>query len=110
MQKNKAESLAHTIDGQIKEHGEKLADEDKTAIEEATVSVRTSLEGDDVDAITAATESLEQAAMKLGEVIYGDQADPNAGDAATADEAASEEEVNDDIVDADFEEVDEDKK
>ena len=108
--KNKAESLAHTIEGQIKEHGEKLADEDKTAIEEATIGVRTSLEGDDVDAITAATETLEQAAMKLGEVIYGDQADPNTGDAAAADEAVSEEEANDDIVDADFEEVDEEKK
>ena len=63
-----------------------------------------------IDAITAATETLEQAAMKLGEVIYGDQEDPNTGDAAAADEAVSDEEANDDIVDADFEEVDEEKK
>ena len=48
--------------------------------------------------------------MKRGEFIDVDQADPNTGVAAAADEAVSEEEANDDIVDADFEEVDEEKK
>lgn len=108
--KNKGESLAHTVEGQIKEHGDKLGDEDKTAIEDAVKTVREALEGEDVDAITAATETLEQAAMKLGEVIYSDQA--GAGDAAGASEAADDADAgdDDDIVDADFEEVDEDKK
>ena len=107
--KNKAESLAHTIEGQLKEHGEKLEEDDKTAIEEAVTAVRTALEGDDVEAISSTTATLEQAAMKLGEVVYSDQA--GGDDATTADEAATKaEEADDDIVDADFEEVDEDKK
>lgn len=110
--KNKAESLAHTIDGQLKEHAEKLGDEDKEAIEANITAVREALEGEDVAAITAATEALEQSAMKLGEVIYSDQAGGD-GDAASADAAASEAEADDaddDIVDADFEEVEDDKK
>ena len=107
--KNKGESLAHTVEGQLTEHGEKLGEDDKTAIEDAVKDVKTSLEGEDVDAINAATETLEKAAMKLGEVIYSDQA---GGDAAAggADAASEESDDNDDIVDADFEEVDDDKK
>ncbi len=108
--KNKGESLAHTVEGQLKEHGDKLGDDDKTAIEDAVKAVKDAIEGEDVDAINAATETLEQSAMKLGEVLYADQA--GGGDATAADAAASEAEANadDDIVDADFEEVDEDKK
>jgi len=107
--KNKAESLAHTVEGQVKEHADKLEDDDKTAIEDAIKAVNEAAEGEDVDAITAATEALEQAAMKLGEVIYKDQA-AGGDDAAAADPAASEEENDDDIVDADFEEVEDEKK
>lgn len=107
--KNKAESLAHTVEGQVKEHADKLEDDDKTAIEDAIKAVNEAAEGEDVDAITAATEALEQAAMKLGEVIYKDQA-VGGDDAAAADAAASEEENDDDIVDADFEEVEDEKK
>ena len=87
----------------------KLEEDDKTAIEEAVTAVRTALEGDDVEAISSTTTTLEQAAMKLGEVVYSDQA--GGDDAATADKAATQaEDADDDIVDADFEEVDEDKK
>ena len=107
--KNKAESLAHTVEGQVKEHADKLEDDDKTAIEDAIKAVNEAAEGEDVDEITAATEALEQAAMKLGEVIYKDQA-AGGDDAAAADPAASEEENDDDIVDADFEEVEDEKK
>ncbi len=106
--KNKGESLAHTVEGQLKEHGDKLGEEDKTAIEDAVKAVKDAIEGEDVDAINAATETLEQSAMKLGEVIYKDQA--GSGDAGAADAEATETEDDDDIVDADFEEVDEDKK
>ncbi len=102
--KNKAESLSHTVEGQVKEHGDKLEEADKTAIDDAINDVKTALEGEDVGALTAATETLEQAAMKLGEVIYSDQTD--GGDAAAADAEDGE----DDIVDADFEEVEDEKK
>ncbi|MBT5187786.1 MAG: Hsp70 family protein, partial [Kordiimonadaceae bacterium] len=111
--KNKAESLSHTVEGQLKEHSDKLEEGDKEAIEDAIKSVKEALESEDLEAITGATGTLEQAAMKLGEVVYKDQADGEAdgGDAADADAAASEaEDDNDDIVDADFEEVEDDKK
>ncbi len=111
--KNKGESLAHTIDGQLKEHGDKIEADDKTAIEDALKDVRTALETEDLEALTAATGVLEQAAMKLGEVIYKDQEAGGGDDAAAADAHAQEaeaEEADDDIVDADFEEVDDDKK
>ncbi len=111
--KNKGESLAHTIDGQLKEHGDKIEADDKTAIEDALKDVRTALETEDLEALTAATGVLEQAAMKLGEVIYEDQEAGGGDDAAAADAHAQEaeaEEADDDIVDADFEEVDDDKK
>jgi molecular chaperone DnaK len=105
--KNKAESLAHTVEGQIKEHGDKISGDEKQAIEDAVAKVKTAVEGDDIEAINAASEELQQAAMKLGEAIYKDQ-NPEAGDAAQADAAASA--ADDDVVDADFEEVEDDKK
>ncbi|MEZ5759416.1 MAG: molecular chaperone DnaK [Emcibacteraceae bacterium] len=107
--KNKAESLAHTIEGQLKEHGSKLEAGDKSAIEDAVSAVRKALEGDDIDTISSTTATLEQSAMKLGEVIYKDQ--QAGGDAGTASAGSSDAEgSDDDIVDADFEEVDDDKK
>ena len=108
--KNKAESLAHTVEGQIKEHGDKIAGDEKQAIEDAVAKVKTAIESDDTDAINSAAEELQQAAMKLGEAIYKGQNPENAGgDAAQADAAASASK-DDDVVDADFEEVEDDKK
>ncbi len=108
--KNKAESLAHTVEGQIKEHGDKIDGNEKQAIEDAVAKVKTAVESNDTDAINAAAEELQQAAMKLGEAIYKDQNPENAAaDAAQADAAASEAK-DDDVVDADFEEVEDDKK
>ncbi|MCP5381152.1 MAG: molecular chaperone DnaK [Kordiimonadaceae bacterium] len=107
--KNKAESLAHTIEGQLKEHGSKLDAGDKSAIEDAVSAVRSALEGDNIDTISSTTATLEQSAMKLGEVIYKDQqagGDDGAASAGSSDAEGSD----DDIVDADFEEVDDDKK
>ena len=106
--KNKGESLAHTVEGQVKEHGEKLEDADKESIEDAIKAVREALEGDDVEAISNATGTLEQAAMKLGEVIYSDQAATEEGEADAEETPGAE--ADDDIVDADFEEVEDDKK
>ena len=106
--KNKAESLAHTIEGQLKEFGDKIEKGDKTAIEDAIKNVRTALEGTDLDAIKSSTEELEKASMKLGEVAYNTQPNNNEDSADTSDK--TENEADDDIVDADFEEVDEDEK
>ncbi|MBL4894879.1 MAG: Hsp70 family protein, partial [Emcibacter sp.] len=103
--RNQAEGAAHSAETQLKEHGDKIDAGDKTAIEDAVKAVKTVAESDDVEAIKAALETLQQASMKLGEAIYKDQA--NAGDEASADTSAA---ADDDVVDADFEEVDDDKK
>ena len=112
--KNQAEALVHSTEKNIVEYGDKIAPEDKKSIEEACASLKTALEGSDLDDIKAKSEVLSQAAMKLGEEIYkaqqaeaGDAGD--ASDAAAADAAAKAQD-SEDVVDVDFEEVDEDDK
>ncbi|MAU41361.1 MAG: molecular chaperone DnaK [Kordiimonas sp.] len=103
--RNQAEGLAHSTETQLQEHGDKLSAEDKSSIETAIAAVRTALEGEDKDAIDAAVQELTQAAMKLGEAVY--KAQQEEGPDAAAANASSE---DDDVVDADFEEVNDDKK
>jgi len=105
--RNQAESAAHSAESQLKEHGDKIDAGDKKAIEDAVKTVRTAAEGEDVDATKAAVDALQQAAMKLGEAIYKDQAGAEGAAEGQSDEAAS---AADDVVDADFEEVDDEKK
>lgn len=111
--KNQGEALIHTAEKNVEEHKDKVSDEDKAAIETAVAELKTSLEGEDVEAIKAKTEALAQASMKLGEAIYK-EAQEAGGDAAAADAAAQAaeagEKADDDVVDVDFEEVDEDDK
>jgi molecular chaperone DnaK len=103
--KNHADSLVHSTEKQLAEHGDKVDATVKREIETAVAAVKSVLDGDDVDAITAKTQELAQAAMKLGEAIYkAEQESAAAGGAAEA-EAPKE-----DVVDAEFSEVDEDKK
>ena len=105
--RNQAEGAAHSAESQLKEHGDKIDAADKTAIEDAVKAVKTSAEAEDVAAIKAALETLQQASMKLGEAIYKDQAE---GAGAEGAEEATTAAADDDVVDADFEEVDDDKK
>ncbi len=107
--RNQAEGTAHSAETQLKEHGDKIDAADKTAIEDAIKAVKEVAEKDDVEAINAALETLQQASMKLGEAIYKDQADA-AGDAPQGEDEAPSGATDDDVVDADFEEVDDDKK
>ncbi|MEM9810906.1 MAG: Hsp70 family protein, partial [Pseudomonadota bacterium] len=104
--RNQAESLAHTTESSLKEHGDKIGDAEKKGIEDAITDVRTVLEDQDAtaDAINEKVQTLATASMKLGEAIYG-QGDGDAEAAAAAADAAQDAE----IVDADYEEVD-DKK
>jgi len=107
--RNQADSLVHSTEQQLKEHGEKIGDELKGEIEGKIAEVKAAIESDDSDAIKAKTEELAQVSMQMGQKIYeAQQADANAGgdEAAASDEAAPEEEV----VDAEFSEVDEDNK
>ncbi len=109
--RNQAESLIHTTEKNLTEHGEAVGEEDKAAIETATNDLKSAIEGDDIDIedVKAKTDALMQASMKLGEAMY--KAQQEAGGAEGAPEGAAEEAPADDgVVDADFEEVDPDKK
>ncbi|GIX17173.1 MAG: chaperone protein DnaK [Rhodothalassiaceae bacterium] len=106
--KNRADALIHETRKNLKEHGEKVDQATRDAIEAAIRELEEAVKGDDKAAIDAKTQALAAAAMKLGEAIYksGQQQAASGGDGAATAEAAGEEEV----VDAEFEEVDEDKK
>jgi len=119
--RNHADSLIHATEKNLSEYGEKVPEDDKTAIEVAVTDLREIMDGEDLDAITAKTETLTQASMKLGEAIYkasqeeAAQAEA-AGDGTSEGEApdgeAADGDGNDDpnVVDADFEEVDPEKE
>ncbi|WP_332713352.1 molecular chaperone DnaK [Pelagibacterium mangrovi] len=104
--KNQAESLVHSTESSLKEHGDKVSPEVKAEIETAIAETKTALEGDDAEAIKEKAAALAQASMKLGEAMY-----KASQDEAEA-QAASDAKDDDDVVDADFEEVkdDDDKK
>ena len=102
--KNHGESLVHDAEKALKDYGDKVAPSDKSAIEAAVAALRTSLEGEDVEAIKARTNDLMQAQMKLGEAMY------KAQQAAGPEPGAPGGRAKDDVIDAEFREVDDDKK
>jgi len=105
--RNQADSLVHATEKQLEEHGAKIDAATKTEVEEAIAAVKTALEGGDADDINAKAQALTQSAMKMGQQIYEQQ--QAAGPDAAA-ETASETATDEDVVDAEFSEVDEDKK
>lgn len=107
--KNNAESLIHTTEKQLEEHGDKIDASLKSEIETAVAEAKTAVEGGDTDAISEKTQALTQVAMKLGQTIYEKEQAQAASPGADAGEAASEN-ADDDVVDAEFSEVDEDGK
>ncbi|TDI60501.1 MAG: molecular chaperone DnaK [Alphaproteobacteria bacterium] len=106
--RNQGEGLIHASEKNLKEYGDKVDDETKTAIVDAAAALKPALEGDDIEDIKAKTETLAQVSMKLGEEIYKAQQAAEGGEAAA--EEATSEAKDDNVVDADFEEVDDDKK
>lgn len=105
--RNQADSLVHATEKQLEEHGSKIDAATKSEVEEAIAAVKTALEGGDADDINAKAQALTQSAMKMGQQIYEQQ--QAAGPDAEA-EAAAEPAADEDVVDAEFSEVDEDKK
>jgi molecular chaperone DnaK len=110
--RNHADALIHESEKQLKEHGDKISPADKQLIENAIAELKSVKDGDDADAIKAKTDALAQASYKLGEAMYKSQqagatAEPGgaAGDASNGGAKAKE-----GVVDADFEEVDENRK
>ena len=103
--KNQAESLIHSTEQQLKEHGDKVSEEVKSEIESALAEAKTAVEGGDPAQMTEKTNALAQAAMKLGQAMYEASQKEQAASDAKADAAKDS-----DVVDADFEEIDEDGK
>jgi molecular chaperone DnaK len=105
--RNQADSLVHATEKQLAEHADKIDADTKSAVEDALAATKAALEGGDADDINAKAQALTEAAMKMGQQIYeGQQAAGAEGAADSTEEKPAEE----DVVDAEFSEVDEDKK
>ncbi len=96
--RNQADTLVHSTEKTLKEHGDKLSAEDKKKIEEDLSSLKASLSADDLDKAKEDVKSLSESAMKLGEAVYKSQQESQ-----TQQQEKTEE---DNVVDADYEEVD----
>jgi molecular chaperone DnaK len=106
--RNQAESLIHSTEKSIEEHGEKVDPATVEAIELAVAALKDELEGDNVGKIRSGIQNVTEAAMRLGEAIYKasqSEAEPGGADGGSA--RAGDDE---DIVDADFEDLGEDKR
>src|SRR5277367_8256 len=101
--KNQADAVIHSTEKALGEHGDKVSADEKSAIETALTDLKSAIEGDDAEAITAKASALSQASMKLGEAVYKQSAEQPPG-------AGAAEGQKDDVVDAEFTEVDDDKK
>ena len=98
--KNQGDTLAHQIDKQLKEHGDKLSAEDKAKVEADVNALKEALKTTDTDAIRNKIKDLTESAMKLGEAVYKEQQEQK---------PTEEKPKDDNVVDADFEEVKKDK-
>jgi len=102
--RNHADSLIYSTEKSLKEHGSKISEADRSAIERAIAELKEVLDKEDVAVIQSRTDALSRAAMKLGEAMYRAQQ----GESATASGGAGGRDSG--VVDAEFEEVDDDKK
>ena len=110
--KNHADSMVHSTEKALAEHGSKVEESERRAIEDAVSDLKEALKGDDAEAITAKTSTLAQASMKLGEAMYKQQAEaqsaqPGAG--SDHESATGADGKKEDVVDAEFTEVDDGK-
>ncbi|ALV26541.1 molecular chaperone DnaK [Pannonibacter sp. Q-1] len=104
--RNQGESLMHSTEKSLKDYGDKVSADDKASIESAIAALKTALTTEDVADIQSKTQALAEVSMKLGEAMYkASQAEAEGGEDAGASSAQ-----DDDVVDADFEEVKDDKK
>jgi len=111
--KNQADSLIYQTEKNLTEHGDKIAAEDKTKIEEAVAALKKAMEGTDPEAIESATQTLTTASHKLAEEMYKKASASTAsgnGANTTGGAGTGETKTDEKVVDAEFEEVDKDKK
>src|SRR5256885_1875115 len=104
--KNQAEALIHSTERTLSEHGSKIGEADRRTIEDALAAAKEAVKGDNADEITAKTNALAQASMKLGEAMYAKASQAGkGGEAPQGDGAAPEGKGKEDVVEAEFEEV-----
>ena len=110
--RNQADSLIYGTEKNLTEHGDKVADEEKNKIREAIAEVRKAMEGDDPAAIDSAVQSLTNASHKLAEEMYkkASAGSPGASPTGTDGNGGEASKSDEKVVDAEFEEVDKDKK
>ncbi len=110
--KNQADSLVFQVEKNIKEHGDKISPEDKSKIEADLKDLKEALEKNEIETIKQKTQDLTQSSMKMGEAMYKDQQSSEASGAEQPkqEDNTSETKSDDDVIDADYEEVDDDKK
>lgn len=106
--KNNAESLIHSTESQLREHGDKVDAGLKSEIEAAVAEAKTAVEGGDAAAMTEKAQALAQVAMKLGQAIY--EKEQQSAASPGADDDAGTAKADEDVVDAEFSEVEDDKK
>jgi molecular chaperone DnaK len=99
--KNYAEAILHATEKTVAEHGAKLSDTDRRAIENAMADLREALKGNDATLIASKASALQQVSIKLGEAVYAQ---------AQNSSTAAPESGKENIVDAEFTEVDDDSK
>ena len=114
--RNTADSLVYSTEKSLEEYGDKIGEDERSAIQADVDALKEALQGEDAADITAKTEALSQSSMKLGEAMYK-ASQENTGDAVPdmdmggdASDASGEAASDDSVVDADFEEVEEDNK
>jgi molecular chaperone DnaK len=109
--KNQADNLVYQTEKNIAEYGDKVSAEEKTKIQDAVAAVKKALEGTDAEAIESATQSLMTASHKLAEEMYKKAAaSPGPQQGASSSGSTGEAKTDEKVVDAEFEEVDKDKK
>lgn len=101
--RNKADNIIYSTEKSLKEYGDKIPAAEKSAVEQSIADLKNAMEREDVDAINSGVETVTQAAMKIGQSVYSQSAQDHSASEST-------EKQDEKVVDADFEEVKEDKK
>ncbi|MEG9883182.1 MAG: molecular chaperone DnaK [Hyphomicrobiales bacterium] len=110
--KNQGESLIHQSEKSLSELGDKVPEADRSTVEQAIADLKSALDGEDVEAIKAKTQTLAQLSMKLGETLYrqsGAEGETQKANEQKAGEEGPSAASGEDVVDADFEEVRDDQ-
>ena len=109
--RNQADMIIHTTEKNLKEHGNKISEADKKSIETSISDLRNALKGTDIEDVKKKTQTLVQTSMKLGEAVYKSQQKDSSKKGAQQSESSNDKKQSkENVVDADFEEVKEDKK